>query len=249
MSDKLPAMPFYPGDWKKDPGIQASTLEEKGAWFELLLTLWETEDRGKLTLNGKPMSDVKITKILGVNVETSKRVVSTLIDNGVAKFDEKTGILYSGRLVKDEDLRKKRAKAGRAGGKASSKQRGKQNQTNGQADTENETENEVESETELEIPSVVLLTEDPETFKHPWLRLTALFIQNVTRSFARTPGARAQCFDHFKDLLEHMTEEEIAELILSTPPLTEVWKIKPAAPERSIKSTDQLIQEYEKRGS
>ena len=49
----LPALQFYGGDWRKDPGIQALNYFDRGVWFEMLLMMHESEDRGKLVLNGR----------------------------------------------------------------------------------------------------------------------------------------------------------------------------------------------------
>ena len=56
---KVPSIQFYPADWRKDPGVQALTYEERGIWIEILFLMHESEERGKLTLNGKPI-DAKI---------------------------------------------------------------------------------------------------------------------------------------------------------------------------------------------
>ncbi|GAA3973832.1 hypothetical protein [Hymenobacter antarcticus] len=40
---KLPAIQFYPGDWHKDQGVQALDLAQRGAWFELLLMMHDSD--------------------------------------------------------------------------------------------------------------------------------------------------------------------------------------------------------------
>lgn len=49
---KLPAFQFYPGDWRKDPGVQSLSFHDRGVWHEMLCLMHESEERGKLTLNG-----------------------------------------------------------------------------------------------------------------------------------------------------------------------------------------------------
>ena len=51
---KLPAIQFYPGDWHKDQGVQALDLLQRGAWFELLLMMHDSDERGVLLVNGAP---------------------------------------------------------------------------------------------------------------------------------------------------------------------------------------------------
>ena len=112
----LPAFQFYPGDWRKDPGIQALDYESRGVWFEMLLLMHESEDRGKLMLNGKAMPDKALSQILGLSEAETKQIVSKLEAYGVASRDPETGALMNRRMVRDEATRRARAEAGRKGG-------------------------------------------------------------------------------------------------------------------------------------
>ena len=49
---KLPAMQFYPGDWRKDIGVQSLSFHDRGVWFEMLMLMHGSERRGVLVLNG-----------------------------------------------------------------------------------------------------------------------------------------------------------------------------------------------------
>lgn len=113
---KLPAFQFYPGDWQKDPGVQSLTLEQKGFWFELLLLMHESEQRGKLLLNGKPMPHAAIALNLGIPVESVQKMTEVLIDYGVTKIDPGTGALTCRRMVRDEGIIQKRVSCGKMGG-------------------------------------------------------------------------------------------------------------------------------------
>jgi hypothetical protein len=49
MADKLPAMPWYAGDWFKDRAVAMCSPATRGIWVDLLLSMW-TEDRcGQVT--------------------------------------------------------------------------------------------------------------------------------------------------------------------------------------------------------
>ena len=113
---KLPSIQFYPGDWRKDPGIQALTYEERGVWFEMLLIMFESSERGFLVLNGQKMPDEALARMLGLLNQEVNQIVSKLIAYGVAKVEDETGIIFCSRMVKDEVLRKTRSKAGKLGG-------------------------------------------------------------------------------------------------------------------------------------
>ncbi len=116
---KLPALQFYPGDWHKDQGVQALSLEERGAWFELLLMMHDSDERGVLLVNGKPMPEAVIARRLGVVNQTANQILTTLLEFGVASKREADGALFCRRMVKDEQLRQIRTEAGRKGGNPS----------------------------------------------------------------------------------------------------------------------------------
>ena len=113
---KLPALHFYVGDWRKDIGVQSLSFEERGIWFELLLLMHESDQRGKLTLNGKPMREDTICRLLGLHGEHLKRVLDTLIGSGVARICPETGAIMSKRMVEDEEKRRVSARSGKTGG-------------------------------------------------------------------------------------------------------------------------------------
>ncbi|HFD86889.1 MAG TPA: hypothetical protein ENJ35_04340 [Gammaproteobacteria bacterium] len=131
-SKKLPAMQFYPGDWRKDPGVQALDYYERGVWWEMCCLMFESDDRGKLMLNGLKMPDEALAKLLGLDNQKCKQIITTLVNYGVAKVEPDTGIIFSKRMVRDEDIRVKRQEAGKMGGNpALLNQTGKQNTTTG----------------------------------------------------------------------------------------------------------------------
>ncbi len=123
---KLPALQFYPGDWKKDPGVQALSYEERGIWFEMLLMMHEASRRGYLILNGKAMTDQALARTLRLPTSKVIKVLDLLLTLGVASRDEETGAIYNRRMVSDENLRTTRASAGKLGGRPKAKRKQKQ---------------------------------------------------------------------------------------------------------------------------
>lgn len=114
-SDKLPALQFYPGDWRKDPGIQALDYFDRGIWHELLLIMHESEERGVLLLAGKPMPEDAIARLLGLDKQILTKALTTLLAYGVASIRE-DGAIFNRRMVRDEEIRQKRIKSGLMGG-------------------------------------------------------------------------------------------------------------------------------------
>ncbi len=113
---KLPAIQFYPGDWHKDQGVQALDLLQRGAWFELLLMMHDSDERGVLFVNGQPMPDAVIARRLGLDNQSANQILTTLLTYGVASRRDSDGALFCRRMVKDENLRQVRTAAGKKGG-------------------------------------------------------------------------------------------------------------------------------------
>ncbi len=113
---KLPAIQFYPGDWHKDQGVQALDLMQRGAWFELLLMMHDSDERGVLLVKDQPMPDAIIARRLGLDNQTANQILTTLLDYGVASRRATDGALFCRRMVKDERLREIRSQAGKKGG-------------------------------------------------------------------------------------------------------------------------------------
>ena len=113
---KLPAIQFYPGDWHKDQGVQALNLLQRGAWFELLLMMHDSDERGVLLVNGSPMPDAVIARRLGLDNQSANQILTTLLTYGVASRRDTDGALFCRRMVKDERLRQVRTESGKKGG-------------------------------------------------------------------------------------------------------------------------------------
>ena len=114
--NKQPAFQFYPGDWRKDPGVQALDYEYRGIWLEILLLMHESEERGKLLLNGNPMPDEALARLLGLDKQKVNQAITTLLEYGVASRCPETGALMNRRMYRDEQIRQKRRQAGQKGG-------------------------------------------------------------------------------------------------------------------------------------
>jgi hypothetical protein len=108
----LPAMPFYWGDWFKATDVQSMSRECKCIWFEMLGRMWESNERGVLvSSNGSAYSDENVCNMLGISRDLLEQIERT----GV--FSRRTdGAIFSRRMVRDENIRCKRATAGAVGG-------------------------------------------------------------------------------------------------------------------------------------
>lgn len=173
MSDpqrKLPAIQWYPGDWRKDPGVQALDYLHRGVWFEVLMLMHESEDRGRLKLNGRPMPHPAAARLLGIPVEEWTTIRVALLEYGVADEDDE-GALICRRMVRDETLRRTRSEAGRRGGKASSKGQTKSKQKSSKREAKPQAKGQADNPRKTRAPGT-----------YPQSKTEAEAKQNVTSS-------------------------------------------------------------------
>lgn len=112
---KLPALHFYPGDWKKDLGVQALEFFDRQVWFEMLLLMHDSEERGVLLVNGKPPNEEALARLIGLDKQILSKSLANIKDNGVCGVRD-DGAFFSRRMVRDEEIRQKRVIAGSMGG-------------------------------------------------------------------------------------------------------------------------------------
>jgi len=112
---KLPAFQFYPGDWRKDPGIQSLDYFDRGVWFEIMCFMHESTERGVLLLNGRPMTDDSLARLLGLDNQKLSSTLTRLMESGVAHRRD-DGAIFNRRMIRDEQIRYIRAEAGKRGG-------------------------------------------------------------------------------------------------------------------------------------
>lgn len=112
---KLPAFQFYPGDWLKD-NVSGCSLAAQGLWLRMLLLAHESDRRGYLIINGKPMQPEFLARKCGCD-DTAQflTLFNELSDAGVPS-QQPDGTIYSRRMVRDEQKRRKCSDAGKAGG-------------------------------------------------------------------------------------------------------------------------------------
>lgn len=115
---KLPALQWYTGDWRKDPGVQSLDYFERGVWFEIINIMHESEERGRLVLAGNPMPDEALARLLGLDNQNLTKVLTKLLDYGVASRAD-DGTLICRRMIRDENLRQIRTESGKKGGNPS----------------------------------------------------------------------------------------------------------------------------------
>lgn len=109
-------MQFYPADWRKDLAVQALDYFERGVWFEILCLMHESSERGVLLLNGNPMPEDVLARLLGLDKQILTTSLTKLLTYGVAKRRPSDLAIFNKRMVDDEKLCQVRREAGKLGG-------------------------------------------------------------------------------------------------------------------------------------
>lgn len=112
---KRPSFQFYPADWLQEPALRICSLAAKGLWIEMICYMHQGNPYGYLKINNK----VILPDNLAVMVSNPPKVVEDLLkeldDAGVFQKSE-DGVIYSKRMVRDEEIRQARASGGFLGG-------------------------------------------------------------------------------------------------------------------------------------
>lgn len=119
---KLPAIQFYPADWRKDIGVQSLSFNDRGIWFEMLCVMHESEERGKLIQQGKPLSYASIARIIGCDLRVFKKALNNILNAGVASLEGE--VIICRRMLRDDHLVKVRRECGKLGGNPNLKKEG-----------------------------------------------------------------------------------------------------------------------------
>jgi uncharacterized phage protein (TIGR02220 family) len=89
---KQPAFQIYPGDWKRSVEVKMASLSTRGVWIEMLLSMWDAPERGKLkgtyealaSLIGCKIDEIKVAineiKALQIGNVTHRNNMVTVIN-------------------------------------------------------------------------------------------------------------------------------------------------------------------------
>jgi hypothetical protein len=112
---KRPAFQWYPGDWRRDTALQSCTIDARGLWVEMINLMHDGEPYGHLTAGGITITPTMLGTLTGVPLPRIKKLLAELEDRQVFSRTQ-ADVIYSRRMVRDEDLRERRATYGKLGG-------------------------------------------------------------------------------------------------------------------------------------
>src|SRR3990167_6980378 len=97
---RMPYMQFWISDWINDTRVL--TLEERGAWIDILTFLWKSKPRGQATMTNSHWSN-----LFGILPEKLNFIVTELKRKGVAEVQVSHNdvTVMSRRILRDEKKR------------------------------------------------------------------------------------------------------------------------------------------------
>lgn len=111
---KRPAFQFYPSDWRNDAGLRLCSIAARGLWIEMMCLMHDATPYGHLTVMGRAIAPEALARLAGESVAAVKRWLVEMEQNDVfSRTDE--GVIFSRRMVRDEEIREARAAGGPAG--------------------------------------------------------------------------------------------------------------------------------------
>jgi hypothetical protein len=112
---KRPSFQFYPSDWLRDTALRSCSIGARGLWIDLICYMHDGTPYGHLKVNDKVILPANLARMVGETLEVVEGWLLELADAGVFQYDH-DGSIFSKRMVRDEELRNKRALGGVLGG-------------------------------------------------------------------------------------------------------------------------------------
>lgn len=113
------ATAWFWSDWLGDQAVRRLTPAERGVWIDLLALAAAASPVGYVCDDrGTPLTDSEIARVTNAaSAEEVGKLIVGIIEKGAASRD-RSGRIYNRRMVRDAELRRKRAAAGKGGGEA-----------------------------------------------------------------------------------------------------------------------------------
>lgn len=144
--DNRPADLWFWSDWLSSIDVRSCSLAAQGLWANMLAVMSRSDRKGFLSINGKPMESKELAKFVGEFKDKVEELLIELEYYNVFSRDT-DGTIYNRRMVREAELSKKRAAAGRIGG---SQARAKQNESKYISKSESKSQATLEDEYEYE---------------------------------------------------------------------------------------------------
>jgi hypothetical protein len=111
---KRPSFQFYPSDWLRDTALRSCSTGARGLWIDMICFMHEGSPYGYLKVADKVILPTNLARMVGETLEVVQGWLHELEEAGV--YDIDNGAIFSRRMIRDEELRQKRAEGGKLGG-------------------------------------------------------------------------------------------------------------------------------------
>ena len=115
MSNPYPWMKLYPDKILNDHQLKLCSLKARGLWFLMICIMHNCKPYGHLTVAERAMTTIELSHLVSIKHPTVIRSVAELDLNGIFSRTE-SGIIFSRKMVEDEELRLRSVASGRRGG-------------------------------------------------------------------------------------------------------------------------------------
>lgn len=112
---KRPSFQFYPGDWLRSADLRACSVGARGLWIDMICWMHDGATYGYLKVGTKIIPPSQLASMVGATKVQVDGWLKELVNNGVVSVTD-DGCYYSRRMVRDEEIRVKRAAVGKLGG-------------------------------------------------------------------------------------------------------------------------------------
>jgi hypothetical protein len=112
---KRPSFQFYPSDWLRDTALRSCSAGARGLWMDMICFMHEGSPYGHLKVGDKVILAFNLSRMVGETLDVVEGWLDELSTAGVYQTTDE-GVIYSKRMIRDENLRQIRAAGGSKGG-------------------------------------------------------------------------------------------------------------------------------------
>ncbi len=153
---KRPSFQFYPSDWLRDTALRSCSTGARGLWMDMICFMHEGTPYGHLKVGDKVILPSNLARMVGDSAEVVADWLLELSQAGVYETTD-DGVIYSKRMIRDENLRQIRAAGGSKGGNPALMDKGKVNLEDKQKSTPSSTSSSSSSSKKEKVADALVL--------------------------------------------------------------------------------------------
>jgi len=164
---KRPSFQFYPSDWLRDTALRSCSTGARGLWIDMICYMHEGNPYGHMKVGEKVILAGNLARMVGETLDVVEGWLKELKEAGVYDLTSE-GVIFSRRMIRDENLRQIRASGGKLGGNPALKDKSKVNLKVIQEDNQNPTPSSSSSSSSSKDKSTSSADADFEKFWQVW---------------------------------------------------------------------------------